>query len=45
MSPTTRSRNFIASIREALRSLELAFCKLNRIRYDAPWRTDGARRC
>ena len=44
MSTTTRT-GFIASIRRALAELERGFCKLNRIQFDAPWRTDQPRRC
>jgi len=35
----------IAALRRGLASLDQAFCKLNRIQFDAPWREDRAGRC
>lgn len=43
---TTYARSgFLASLRNGLAALERAWCKLNRIQYDAPWRTDRTSRC
>ena len=42
---TTTNRGFLASLRRALAALDHGFCKLNRIQYDAPWRSGEARRC
>ncbi len=42
---TTTSRGFLASLRRALAALDHGFCKLNRIQYDAPWRSREAHRC
>lgn len=39
------SRGFLASLRRALAAIDLAFCKLNRIQYDAPWRAGETHRC
>ena len=36
---------FIAAIRRGLAALDQGFCKLNRIQYDAPWRTERTSRC
>ena len=35
----------INRLRQSLASLEHAFCKLNRIQYDAPWKDPSAHRC
>jgi|GEM_PF-2890648 len=42
---TPDSRGVLASLRRALASIDVAFCKLNRIQYDAPWRSGETRRC
>ena len=42
---THANRGFLAALRRALAALDAGFCKLNRIRYDAPWRAGEARRC
>ena len=43
---TRRSAHgFLASVRRALAAIELALCKLNRIQFDAPWRTGQTRGC
>lgn len=39
------SPNFLASIRRALAAIDVAFCKLNRIQYDAPWRRERRGGC
>jgi hypothetical protein len=38
-------RGLLASIRRALAAIDVAFCKLNRIQYDAPWRSGETHRC
>ena len=43
---TTFTGNSIgAALRRALRAIDVTFCKLARIQFDAPWREDDARRC
>ena len=44
---TTRSSSgtLLGSIRRALAAIDLVFCKLNRIQFEAPWRSDAAHRC
>lgn len=43
---TALSRHpLLATVRRALVALDLAFCKLNRIQFEAPWRSDRASRC
>ena len=38
-------RSFPSFVRRALDVLDLAFCKLNRIQFEAPWRPEETRRC
>ena len=45
MTVPARNRGLIASLRRALAAIDLAFCKLNRIQFEAPWRPDEPRRC
>ena len=45
MTGLSRNRGFGALLRRILADIELAFCKLNRIQFDAPWRTDQTHRC
>ena len=42
---TPDRRGVLASLRRALSAIDVAFCKLNRIQYDAPWRSGETRRC
>ncbi|HEX9933183.1 MAG TPA: hypothetical protein VGB08_10115 [Allosphingosinicella sp.] len=42
---TTRRSGFLASVRRALAAIDAGFCKLNRIQFDAPWRTERRGRC
>ncbi|HYJ30547.1 MAG TPA: hypothetical protein VEW25_09430 [Allosphingosinicella sp.] len=42
---TPARRGFLASLRRGLAAIDVAFCKLNRIQYDAPWRSGETRRC
>lgn len=42
---TSTSRGFLAALRRALAAINDGFCRLNRIRYDAPWRSHEAGRC
>ena len=39
-----RTTGLIAALRRALKAIDSGFCTLNRIRFDAPWRT-GPTRC
>ena len=32
-------------VRRALDAIDLAFCKLHRIQFEAPWRPDEVHRC
>lgn len=45
MPTPSPSRSATASLRRVLAAIDLVFCKLNRIQFEAPWRTDVARRC
>ena len=42
---TQTGRGLLASLRRGLAALDHGFCKLNRIQYDAPWRTAETHRC
>jgi hypothetical protein len=36
---------FLATLRRAISEIILGFCTLNRIQFEAPWRSGPARRC
>jgi len=35
----------LATLRRAISEIARGFCTLNRIQFDAPWRSGSARRC
>ena len=45
MAGQSPSRNALGTLRRALAAIDLVFCKLNRIQFEAPWRSDAPRRC
>ena len=44
-SITTRRPGVFGAIRRALAAIDAGFCKLNRIQFDAPWRSERRGSC
>ena len=43
MSKPTESAGLLGWLRRNLEAIDLVFCKLNRIQFDAPWRRQHGR--
>ena len=44
-SQTLHRTGFAAALGRLLATIDLGFCKLNRIQFSAPWRTERRGRC
>ena len=45
MTGISKAVGLIAALRDALDAADLAFCKLARIQFEAPWRKQGPNAC
>jgi hypothetical protein len=45
MQQTLHRHGLIETLRQALASIDFAFCKMNRVQFSAPWRKDDDRGC